>query len=337
MLYFVALMVEFVNEIHHEPSETISCTMRDIQLHRLDLNLLVTFEVLMDEGSVAGAAEKLGKTPSAVSHALARLREQVGDPLMVKVGGRMQPSPFALTLLEDIRPLLRGIQRAVAPPQPFDPATSNRTFRIAVPAIPSLINTVFARLSDEAPGVSLEWVGLGPHLYAAVADEQIDIAFLGADKTMPEGLMEHVMPPLSRYTFMRAGHPALDNWSREAWLDWPHVMVGLSDAARQTVEERVKRDGLRRRIGAHIPEFSGIGPLLAGSNMLATNVKPFLGADVVTYGLVARRPPVDLPDITFRFFWSARLAADPGNTWLRAIVIGAYEELCAETMAYDDD
>jgi len=145
--------------------------MSEIHLRRLDLNLLVTFEVLMDEGSVAGAAEKLGKTPSAVSHALARLREQMGDPLMVKVGGKMRPSPFALTLIEDVRPILRSIQRVVSPPQPFDPATSTRAFRIAVPAIPSLINEVFSRLSNEAPGVSLEWVGLGPHLYTAVADE----------------------------------------------------------------------------------------------------------------------------------------------------------------------
>lgn len=307
--------------------------MSEIQLHRLDLNLLVTFEVLMDERSVAGAAERLGKTPSAVSHALARLREQVGDPLMVKVGGRMQPSPFALTLIEDLRPLLRGIQRVVSPPRPFDPATSNRTFRIAIPAIPSLISAVYAHLSDQAPGVSLEWVGLGPHLYTAVADEQIDLAFLGADKALPEGLAEHVMPPLTRHTFMRRGHPALETWDKQAWLDWPHVMVGISQSARQTVEDRLKRDGLQRRIGAHIPEFSGIGPLLAGSNMLATNVKPFLGADVKTYGLVARRPPVDLPDITFRFFWSTRLAADPGNRWLRGIVIGAYQALCAETAA----
>ncbi len=74
----------------------ISCIMNDIQLSRLDLNLLVTFEALMAEGSVAKAAERLNKTPSAVSHALARLREQVGDPLMVKVGGKMQPSPFAV-------------------------------------------------------------------------------------------------------------------------------------------------------------------------------------------------------------------------------------------------
>lgn len=309
--------------------------MSNIPLHRLDLNLLVTFEVLMNEGCVAGAADKLDKTPSAVSHALARLREQLGDPLMVKVGGKMQPSPFAMTLIDDIRPILRSIQRVVSPPRPFDPATSRRAFRIAVPAIPSLINEVFARLANQAPGVALEWVGLGPRLYTAVADELIDLAFLGADKPLPEGLMEHVMPPLARHTFMRQGHPALENWGKQAWLEWPHVMVGTSNAARQTVEESVAREGLERRIGARIPEFSGIGPLLARSNMLATNVKPTLAADMKTYGLVARRPPVELPDITFRFFWSARLTADPGNRWLRKIVIGAYEKVCAEATNTD--
>jgi len=143
------------------------------------------------------------------------------------------------------------------------------------------------------------------------------------------------MPPLERYTFMRRGHPALENWGKQAWLEWPHVVIGMSDAARQTVEERLKRDGLDRRIGAHIPEFSGIGPLLAGSNMLATNVKPFLGADIRTYGLIWRRPPVEMPQVTFRFFWSARLTEDSGNRWLRGLVIGAYEALCAEAAAME--
>ncbi len=97
--------------------------MNEIQLHRLDLNLLVTFQALMDTRSVTVAADKLGKTPSAVSHALGRLRDQLGDPLMVKVDGKMQPCPFALKLIDDVRPILRSIQRAVTPPQPFDPAT----------------------------------------------------------------------------------------------------------------------------------------------------------------------------------------------------------------------
>ncbi|MCK0149538.1 LysR family transcriptional regulator [Marivita sp. S6314] len=302
-------------------------------LHRLDLNLLVTFEALMDEGSVAKAAERLNKTPSAVSHALARLREQVGDPLMVKVGGKMQPSPFAETLIEDVRPILRSIQRVVTPPEPFDPATSTRTFRIAVPAITALIAEVFARINQAAPGVSLEWVNLGPHLYDAVADEEIDLALLGADKPLPEGLMEQKMPTLERYTYMRRGHPAAENWNKQAWLDWPHVMVGMSNAARQTVEDRVARDGMERRIGAHLPEFSGVAPLLARTNMLGTSAQLFMVEDTRTYGLLAKRPPVDLPDITFRFFWSARLSQDPGGKWLRSLVIAAYETIHERAVA----
>ena len=306
--------------------------MTDSQLHRLDLNLLVTFEALMTEGSVAKAAKRVNQTPSAVSHALARLRDQLGDPLMVKVGGRMQPSPFARTLIEDVRPILRSIQRVVAPPQPFDPATSTRTFRIAVPAITALIAEVFARINRDAPGVSLEWVGLGPHLYTAVADEQVDLALLGADSPLPDGLMEQKMPTLHRLTFLRAGHPAAENWTRQAWLDWPHVMVGLSSAARETVEDRVARDGLQRRIGAHLPEFSGVAPLLARTDMLGTTVPPFIAEDMRTYGLIAKRPPVDLPDITFRFFWSARLSQDPGGKWLRALVIDAYRAVHDRTL-----
>lgn len=107
--------------------------MNEIDLRRLDLNLLVVFEVLMAERSVTRAAARLGRTQSALSHALARLREQVGDPLLVKVGGRMSPSPFAEKLVEDVRPILRSIQRALVPPQAFDPATSTRTFRVAIP------------------------------------------------------------------------------------------------------------------------------------------------------------------------------------------------------------
>ena len=98
-----------------KPNAQISALMHEINLARIDLNLLVTFEALMDLRSVALAADRMGRTPSAVSHALARLREQVGDPLLVKVAGRMQPSPFALQLIADVRPILRSIHLAQHP------------------------------------------------------------------------------------------------------------------------------------------------------------------------------------------------------------------------------
>src|SRR6056297_1164896 len=82
-----------------------------------------------------------------------------------------------------------------------------------------------------------------------------------------------------------------------------------------------------RRMVAHIPEFSGIAPLLARTDMLGTTVPLFMVEDAATYDLIARRPPIDLPDITFRFFWRARLSQDPGVRWLKSVVIGAYEAL----------
>src|SRR5204863_5004334 len=107
--------------------------MNKIDLRRFDLNLLVVFEVLMTERSVTRAAERLGRTQSAVSHSLSRLRSQLGDALLTKGGLRMQPTAFALELMEQARPMLRGIERVLSPRHLFDPATSRRIFRIAAP------------------------------------------------------------------------------------------------------------------------------------------------------------------------------------------------------------
>src|SRR5262249_6034150 len=132
--------------------------MNEIDLRRFDLNLLVVFEVLMAERSVTRAAERLSRTQSAVSHSLSRLREQLGDPLLMKGLGGMQPTPFALELMEDARPILRSIQRALSPRHEFDPATSQRLFRFAAPDFArALFTSLLARVRSEAPGASVEW------------------------------------------------------------------------------------------------------------------------------------------------------------------------------------
>jgi hypothetical protein len=102
---------------------------------------------------------------------------------------------------------------------------------------------------------------------------------------------------------------------------------------RQTVEERMVSLGLERQIGARIPDFSGIGPLLANSDMLANQIGLTVLGDLDVYDLQVLETPADLPDITFRFMWSARLANDPGIRWLRALMIGTYEDLQAKVAA----
>jgi len=112
----------------------------------------------MNERSVTRAADRLGRTQSAVSHSLSRLRSQLGDPLLIKSGVRMQPTAFALDLVEQARPMLRGIERVLSPRHVFDPASSRLVFRLAAPDFMlTLFANLLERLRTEAPGVSVEW------------------------------------------------------------------------------------------------------------------------------------------------------------------------------------
>lgn len=300
--------------------------MQEIQLHRLDLNLLVVFEALMLEGSVAGAADKLGKTPSAVSHALARLRDQVGDPLIVKVGGRMQASPFALILIDEVRPILRSIKRVMAQAAPFDPATSDRVFRIAMPTIPQVIHRVMNEVYAGAPGVRLDWLRPDNAAYPAVAEGLYDLAHLSGEARLPEGLDEAEMPAASRTSFVRKDHPALNNWGAQAWSKWPHIVVSSANSTHSQVETVQAKAGLVRHIGTQISDFWGLGSLVAHTDSIATFPPLFMTEHMQVWGLRALPPPMDFAPFRVRFFWSSRLARDPGCSWLRKIVLRIYHE-----------
>ena len=302
--------------------------MNDIDLTRLDLNLLVTFEVLMTEGNVTRAAQRLGRTQSAVSHSLARLREQVGDPLMIKMGRGMEPSPFALQLIEDVRPILRSIQRVVAPPEPFDPATSKRILRLAIADFaPTLLPTVLARVHREAPGLAIEWTMPGPQTVTAVAEGQIDMALLASAVATPEGVVRQSAGELHSFTFARKNHPAIASWGAAAWTQWPHIQVLLGERLKSIVEVATERNQLKRTIGAWIPHFSHVPALLASTDLLATMTPLVVEGAIERFGLCALEPPVSVPPRPLSFVWSFRLANDPGSRWIRTLVIESFEEL----------
>lgn len=304
--------------------------MKEIHLNRIDLNLLVVFEVLMDTGSVSAAAKKLNKTPSAISHALSRMREQLDDPLMVNVGGKMTASPYALRLIEDVRPILRTVERAVRSIEDFDPATSFRIFRIAAPFVTSWIAGITSRIHEAAPNVGIEWEPFGPGTYKDVQDEVTDLGLHSAHVPLPGGIREEKLPPLKRYVFARDGHPALGSWSKQAWLNWPHVTVGMSHGAPESVNDRIAKIGVERRIGAQIPDFSGVAALVSGTDMLSNQVAAMLGKDIETYQLRVLEIPEPIPDFQFRFFWSERVSHTLENIWLRNIVTQAFSDLVAE-------
>ena len=307
--------------------------MNEIDLSRVDLNLLVVFEVLMELRSVTAAAEKLGRTQSAISHALARLRDQLGDPLLVRVGGRMQPSPFAERLVEDVAPLLRGIRRVLAPPRLFDPSSSDRVFRIAIPTLTHLIAEVSTRVSREAPNVRIEWMPAHHEVYDALSEGLIDLAHLGGEPRLPDGLEHEVMEPFSWVTFARRDHPATHHWGLDAWHRYPHLMVNVTRAHRNPFAQTFGGRVDRRRISAMIADSSGVASILAHSDFLATFPAILLARDMDAHGLCALKPPIEMDPVLVRFFWSSRFASDAGGIWIRSIVIESYRKLQAEAEA----
>ena len=154
---------------------------------------------------------------------------------------------------------MRSIQRVVAPPEPFDPATSTRVFRIAVPAFSTLLSAVFERVHAAAPSVSVEWLLPNLHAPPAVAEGQIDFGHVGGGSRLPDGVDVHVGQPFTWVTFVRKNHPSLSDWGADAWTAWPHVIVNLGNELENPTDEATGRLGVNRTIRRTDSRLFGCG------------------------------------------------------------------------------
>lgn len=301
--------------------------MNEIQIRNLDLNLLLIFRVLMEEGSVNRAAEQLGRTPSAISHALGRLRDQLGDPLLVRTGGIMKPSPRAESLYREIQPILCQIERVVQRPAPFDPATSTRIFKMAGAALDVVTTALIAGMHAGGPDTGLVALPYTKDTLGQIISGEVDIAYGNANFPLPQGLKAHNLRPLKRYVLARQEHLAAKDWCVESWMKWPHLVVRVPSATHGTVSEHFINLGLERRIGLHAASWSVIGSALKSTNMLGNFVALCLLEGQGGKDLQIFEPPKPMPELNFRVIWKAELDADPAITWLRQVFISSFEDL----------
>jgi len=277
--------------------------------------------VLMAERGVGRAAARLGRTQSAVSHSLARLREQLGDPLLLKGGRRMEPTAFALELMEQMRPLLQGLQRVLAPRRRFDPATSSRVFRLSAPDFAqAMFIDLLAGARRRAPGVSIEWTGARETMLLELAEGQLDLAIAPAGLRLPQGVAAESIGALQWRCFGRRGHPAFRRWGRRAWTAWPHVVVRVGDQLESPVNIAAGAAGLGRTIAGWLPNFSAVAPVLAASDLLATLPAPAMAGTLGPHRLESRRVPFTIAPLPHVLLWSSVRAQDPEVAWLRRLL-----------------
>lgn len=306
--------------------------MHGIDVATTDLNLLVVLDVLLEERNVTRAARRLHRTQSATSHALGRLRAQLGDPLLVRIGGEMRPTPKAERLAGEIARILRTIGRVLAEDGSFDPATSDRTFTFAGPDfVAATLPVLLARMAMDTPSAGVELVPAGPGMLRDVADGRLDIAVAPSGVPKREGLRRAPLATLEWVVYARAEHPAVRAWSAAAWARYPHVRVRTASGAPSPVDAAARAAGLPRRPGPYLPHFLLAPPLLARSDLLMTVPRAALADVAARFGLVALPCPVPLAPLELSMFWSASLDRDPAITWFRGALCAATAEVFVAT------
>lgn len=298
-----------------------------LELKSLDLNLLVGLEALLRERSVTRAATLLGLTQSATSHLLGRLRDRLGDPLLVRVGGAMLPTPRAEQLLPELSHLLRGLERLLQPPEPWVPAQSARTFRLLAPDfLASLLVPLVNGLAREAPRAQVELVLPERGLFRALADGQVDAVVAPLRRSDLEGLEGETLGALRWAVFAREGHPACQDWGARAWSAAQHIRIRTLSDAESPVEVAARAGGIERQVQVFLPQFVLAPPLLARTDLLLTVPRETLVDAAPAYGLVGLEPPIPLPPLPLALYWSARRGHEPPLLWFRALVRAAVRE-----------
>lgn len=287
----------------------------------LDLNLLVVLDALLDTGSATRAAERLGTTQSAVSHALGRLRRSLGDPLLVKGGRGLVPTPRAEALREPLRHALAGLSAALAPER-FDAALARATFRVLAPDYTGVLlwPRVVDALLREAPGVDLVVVHPPADPFAALAAGEADLQ-LGTSAPEGEGIYQQRLWDDGFSCLLRRDHPRRDApWDLDGYCALRHVLVAPRGAPGSYVDTLLEEHGRRRVIVARVAQFVPAAHIVAGSDAIATLPARLAAVLAPPLGLLVRPPPIPLPRFTIWQQWHARHHTDPAHRWLRALI-----------------
>lgn len=296
--------------------------MHEIDIDKLDLNLLKVFMAVHEEGTVTAAAERLGVAQSSMSHALGRLRESLGDPLFVRCTNGMRPTPLAAQLVEPVSDALRSLQSVIDRKDAFEPATSTRTFRILMADadelafLPGLMN----ELCDSAPGISVVVDRLPRSSYRdALESGDADLA-LGQLPTRQIGFYQQ---PLRREQFLclvPRGHPLLRSPSQQTWLEAAHVVVGSPSLADESVRRALGVRSRQRNVKVIVRSYLAVPSIVAEARLVATLPETFSGCTEHIANIVRITAPFKIPPITIRQFWHERTHRDPGAKWLRRTV-----------------
>ncbi|MBY5812896.1 LysR family transcriptional regulator [Rhizobium leguminosarum] len=291
-----------------------------------DLNLLVTLDVLLAEGSVARAAQRLRLSPSAMSRALARLRETTGDPLLVRAGRGLVPTPRALELRARVGRIVEDAQAVLRPAEALDLQRLVRTFtlRTSEGFAESFGPDLIARLGRQAPGVRLRFVQKPDKDSAPLRDGTVDLETGVVGGTTGPEVRAQALVRDRFIGVVRLGHPLCEReMTPSLYAAGQHIYVSRRGLDKGPIDDALNALGLERQIATIVSGFSTALQLARNSDLIAS--VPERHTDALRAGMHSFPLPVPTPEITVSLLWHPRMDADPAHRWLR----GCVRDACA--------
>jgi DNA-binding transcriptional LysR family regulator len=283
----------------------------------------VTLDVLLAEGSVARAARRLRLSPSAMSRALARLRDATGDPLLVRAGRGLVPTPRALELRARVPQLVQDAQAVLRPAEALDLARLVRTFtlRSSEGFVETFGAALIARAGAAAPGVRLRFVQKPDRDSTPLRDGAVDLETGVVAPTMGPELRAQALFHDRFVGAVREGHPlGRGEITPARFAAGRHILVARQGGDRGPVDDALAAIGRVRRVATIVGGFSTALALARASDLIASVPERHTAA--LRTGMLSFPLPVAVPEITVSLLWHPRLDADPAHRWLRDIVRG---------------
>jgi DNA-binding transcriptional LysR family regulator len=304
-------------------------------LARIDLNLLVILQILLEEESVTRAASRLHLSQSALSKSLNRLRDTLGDPLFLRTAHGLKPTAHALQLKLQLPTILQGLYQLSLPPS-FTPATSQRQFSFAMveSAYETLLPYYIGPLLGSAPNLKLDTYGWTEKSMQALQQGQIDFGITGRElhptsasrlNKLPDGIVHTLLFTDSQVCLVRQGHPVLaainaSAWDVDTYLQMSHVQVRCEGNDWWALDYHLAESGQRRRICTTVPDFYGAASVCAHSDLIFTLPASFVPHAQKLYPLVQLPLPITFAPLAYVLLWHERNNEEPGHKWIRDII-----------------
>lgn len=300
-----------------------------MDLRQIDLNLLVIFNQLLRDRRVSTTADKLGLSQPAVSNALKRLRVLLKDDLFVRTARGMEPTPYAMHLIEPIGYALGTLENALNQRDTFNPLTSERVFTLSLTDIGEIyfMPTLMETLSRVAPHVRISTVRNNDgHLREDMESGNVDLA-VGLLPSLTTGFFQRRLFKQRYVCIFRKNHPGAQNpISLEQYKSLPHVGITSVNTGHGEVDEWMLKKGIQRQMQLQVPHFVAVGHILQTSDLIATVPERFAQRCEEPFQLVSSPLPVKLPDIAIHLFWHGKYNRDPANMWLRQMMVDLFTE-----------